>query len=104
MSVDATTVDASGFEPVYLDDRKVGYVTSGGYGHRTQQSLALAYIDVADLSTEADYEIPLVGDRRPARILPEVAFDPSGATIAAHNSVKHQREKNAFIDGQKLLD
>ena len=83
MSVDATTVDASGFEPVYLDDRKVGYVTSAGYGHRTDQSLALAYVDVADLSTEAAYQIPLVGDRRPARILPEVAFDPDGVRMRA---------------------
>ena len=83
MRVDATTVDASGFEPVYLDDRKVGYVTSGGYGHRTDQSLALAYVDVADLSTEAVYEIPLVGDRRAARVLSGVAFDPDGVRMRA---------------------
>jgi dimethylglycine dehydrogenase len=81
LEVAATTSDASGFEPVYLGERTVGYVTSGGFGHRTQKSLALAYIDTADISPDATYEVPLVGVRHPARLLVDAPFDPSGSRM-----------------------
>lgn len=81
LEVDATTSDASGFEPVYLGDRSVGYVTSGGFGHRTQRSLVLAYIEQADLSLDATYEVPLVGVRHTARLLSEPPFDPAGVRM-----------------------
>ena len=41
----ATDADVSGFEPVMAQDRRVGFVTSGAYGHHVRQSLALAYVD-----------------------------------------------------------
>jgi len=81
LTVEATNSDATGFEPVYLDDRKVGFVTSGGYGHRTHQSLALAYIDHEHIDVAAEYEVPIVGTRRPATLLAGPAFDPDGARM-----------------------
>ena len=33
LEIDTRDSDASGFEPVWHGDRKVGFVTSGGYGH-----------------------------------------------------------------------
>ncbi|MDW3177061.1 MAG: FAD-dependent oxidoreductase [Acidimicrobiia bacterium] len=81
LRVDATTSDVSGFEPVYVRDRVSGFVTSGGYGHRTGQSLALAYINVEDMSAETPFEIPLVGERHAAHLLQEPAFDPSGSRM-----------------------
>jgi len=81
LSLDSEGRDATGFEPVYVDDRKVGFVTSGGYGHRTDQSLALAYIDSHDLSGDVTYEVPVVGERCPARLLGDVPFDPTGSRM-----------------------
>ena len=81
LTVRTDRADATGFEPVYLDDRKVGFVTSGGYGHRSGQSLALAYIDSQDLSEDANYEVPLVGERHPAQLLRDVPFDPTGSKM-----------------------
>ncbi|MBI4883406.1 MAG: GcvT family protein [Actinobacteria bacterium] len=81
LEVAATTSDATGFEPVYLGDRTVGYVTSGGFGHRTQKSLALAYINADDISPTANYEVPLIGVRHPATLLVETPFDPSGSRM-----------------------
>ncbi len=45
LKLENTEVDACvGMEPVYSEGELVGQVTSGGYGHRTGQSLAMAYI------------------------------------------------------------
>ena len=41
---DADDADASGFEPVWHDQNLVGFVTSGGYGHTLDQSLAMAMV------------------------------------------------------------
>jgi dimethylglycine dehydrogenase len=81
LDVAATTSDASGYEPVYRDDRVVGYVTSGGFGHRTGRSLALAYLERDQIEAGASYEVPLIGVRHAATLLTEVPFDPSGARM-----------------------
>jgi dimethylglycine dehydrogenase len=81
LSLDTESCDATGFEPVYREGRKVGFVTSGGYGHRTNQSLALAYIDTPDRSSDVEYEVPIVGQRYAARLLGEAPFDPTGTAM-----------------------
>ena len=47
LEVEAENADASGYEPVWQGDKRVGYVSSGGYGHHVQKSLALALVDPA---------------------------------------------------------
>jgi dimethylglycine dehydrogenase len=94
LAIDATDADASGFEPVKLDDRLVGYTTSGAYGHHVGQSLALAYVDrdvVRDLAAidsggashggAAALTIDVIGETRAARLLTAPVFDPKGVRI-----------------------
>lgn len=60
--------------------RVVGWVTSGGYGHWVQQSLAQAYVP-AELSQTADqgmFRVEILGRRFDARIAVEPPFDPNG--------------------------
>jgi dimethylglycine dehydrogenase len=83
LGVDATDADAVGFEPVFMGDRRVGYVTSGGYGHWVQQSLALAYVDSDALDSTSEFEIDIIGDHRRAVVLPEVPHDPTGSLLRA---------------------
>ena len=47
MAIDSVDADVSGFEPVWSGERRIGFVTSGAYGHHVRQSLALAYVDRA---------------------------------------------------------
>jgi dimethylglycine dehydrogenase len=78
LQVDAADADAGSDDPVRLDGRLVGEVTSGAYGHHVAMSLALAYVErgVADARPELTVEV--MGEPRPARILPEPPYDPSG--------------------------
>ena len=64
------------------DWRVVGSVTSGGYGHFVEKSLAQGYIPVpllGDSSTE--YQIEILGKRCNAVIETEPPFDPSGSLM-----------------------
>ena len=67
--VDADDADAYGDEPVLADDRVVGFVTSGGYGHTVGASIALAYLEpaFADARSRRCGDDPGRGPRRPHR-------------------------------------
>ena len=58
----------------------VGWVTSGGYAHFVEKSMAQGYVpaELADEEAEGMFEIEILGHRRPARINREPPFDPSG--------------------------
>ena len=65
------------------DWRVVGWVTSGGYGHYVEKSLAQAYVP-ASLATRDDaglFEIEILGERYPARILIDPPHDPMGVRM-----------------------
>jgi dimethylglycine dehydrogenase len=72
--------DVIGDEPIWHGDRVVGWVTSGGYAHYSRRSLALGYVeaDVANDPSGADFEIEIIGRRRPATLLHEPVLDPQG--------------------------
>jgi dimethylglycine dehydrogenase len=81
LAINARDADVTGFEPVWVDDRRVGFVTSGAYGHHVKQSLALAYIDRAIVEKPEPLAVHVVGERRPARILAEPPYDPQGLRL-----------------------
>ncbi len=66
---------------MWVGDRRVGFVTSGCYGHHVKQSLALAYIESAITESPVPLEVHVLGIRRKARILAEPPYDPRGARL-----------------------
>jgi dimethylglycine dehydrogenase len=80
LEVDAADADASTDEGVWLGERCVGFVTSGAFGHHVRMSLALGYVD-ADVLEAPELTVFVVGDPRPARILPEPPYDPAGTRL-----------------------
>ena len=81
LEVDALDADASGYEPVWKDGRRVGFVTSGGYGHHVGKSLAMALVDVEHAQTGEELRTHVVGVEREARIIASSPYDPSGAVM-----------------------
>jgi dimethylglycine dehydrogenase len=76
--------DVIGDEPIWHGDEVVGWVTSGGYGHHVQRSIALGYVPSSLLTTgdgNGRFEIEIIGRRRPAVLQPEPLFDPAGARM-----------------------
>ena len=66
------------------DDRVVGWITSGGYAH---YSGALAGMGIhshrARRPGPPDFEIEIIGKRRPARLQLEPILDPHGERMRA---------------------
>jgi dimethylglycine dehydrogenase len=76
LEVDASDSDCMGNEPVYCNGALAGVTTSGAYGHAVEKSLAFAYVDPRLTAEDTPFEILMMGERRPARIIRECAWDP----------------------------
>jgi dimethylglycine dehydrogenase len=76
--VKAGDAEAIGDEPVWLNGKVVGWVTSGGYAHAQGKSMAQAYVPREHAQTPTGWEIEILGDRRKATLQAEPLFDPKG--------------------------
>jgi dimethylglycine dehydrogenase len=83
LEVDSDDSDAVGYEPVWVGDRRIGFVTSGGYGHTIGRSLAMAYLERGCADPGTEVEVHIVGVRRPARVVPASPVDPDGLRMRA---------------------
>jgi dimethylglycine dehydrogenase len=81
LEIDADDADASGYEPVWKGGQRIGYITSGGYGHHLDKSLAMALIDVEHAEERGDVTAHVVGIERGARIIDNSPYDPSGEVM-----------------------
>ncbi len=72
---DVTDRDARGNEPIYKDGMLVGRCTSGNYGWRLQKSLALGMMPPEMTNEGTEFELEILGDRYPAKIIPESPYD-----------------------------
>ncbi|MEM8878823.1 MAG: glycine cleavage T C-terminal barrel domain-containing protein, partial [Pseudomonadota bacterium] len=78
MVVQAGSADVIGDEPIWHDGKVVGWVTSGGYAHHVDASLAQGYVPTALATNAANgaFEIEILGARCPAQLQVEPPFDP----------------------------
>jgi dimethylglycine dehydrogenase len=81
LAVDAEDADATGYEPVFCRGRLVGFVTSGGYGHTVNTSLAMGYIGSEIADGERGLSVTLLGESRACRILPVPMVDAAGCRM-----------------------
>ncbi|MBL8906635.1 MAG: GcvT family protein [Rhizobiales bacterium] len=80
-TVDTRDVDVIGDEPIWHQGKVVGWVTSGGYAHYVQKSVALGYVPKDIAVSDEGFEIEIIGKRYAARPQREPLFDPSGSRM-----------------------
>ena len=76
-----TDTDVSGDEAVMHNGECVSYITSGGYGHSVKKSLAMTYLPVELIESNAKLEVEILGEFREASIVMEPLYDPSGSKM-----------------------
>jgi dimethylglycine dehydrogenase len=81
MVVEAEDADVLGDEPIWHDGKVVGWVTSGGYAHFADKSLAMGYVPRALAEEDDGFAIEIIGTRRPARPQRTPLFDPEGTRM-----------------------
>ena len=81
LQIEADDADASGYEPVWNGSERVGFVTSGGYGHTIEKSLAMALVQSHLAKTDQELTVHVVGFERKAKVIAPSPYDPKGAAM-----------------------
>ncbi len=77
--VDAVDADVMGDEPIFIGDEVVGFVTSGGYAHYSECSVAFGFLP-SDCEAQ-EVEIEILGERRRATRFEKPLFDPESTAM-----------------------
>jgi dimethylglycine dehydrogenase len=78
LHVETDDSDASGYEPVWSGEKRIGFVTSGGYGHTIGKSLAMALVEPAYAEPGTQLAVHVVGVEKQATVLAPSPVDPDG--------------------------
>ena len=78
MTIDTDDIDVTLDEAILKDGECVGYVTSGGYAHHVQQSMALGYVPAELAADGTELEVEINGEMYSARVVGQPLYDPSG--------------------------
>ncbi len=81
LTVDAGDCAVWGDEAIFVDSNPVGYVTSGGFGPKSERHIALGYVDIAAYSIRAQYSVEILGQLRDAQLHLQPIYDPSGSRM-----------------------
>ena len=76
-----TETDVSGDEAVMHNGKCISYITSGGYGHSVEKSLAMTYLPVELIKQSTQLEVEILGIFHQARVILEPLYDPSGSKM-----------------------
>jgi 4-methylaminobutanoate oxidase (formaldehyde-forming) len=74
---------ALGNEPVAVDGRVVGRVTSGGYGYTVGRSIAYAYLPVESSAPGTAVDVEIFGEWVEGEVAREPLFDADGGRVRA---------------------
>ena len=78
MSIETSDIDVSNDEAILKDGQCAGYVTSGGYAHHVQKSMALGYIPTSLAEDGMSLEVEINGTLYPATVHLNPLYDPLG--------------------------
>jgi 4-methylaminobutanoate oxidase (formaldehyde-forming) len=76
-------------EPIWRDGKRVGYLSSGMFGHTLGSAVGLGFVQgdggdcTPDYVLSGTYEIEVARERFPARAFLKPAYDPTNARIKA---------------------
>jgi dimethylglycine dehydrogenase len=81
MVIDVQGIDVSNDEAILKDGQAIGYVSSGGYGHRVGKSFAMGYVAAEHAHDGAIVQVEILGEVYDATISNTPAYDPEGALM-----------------------
>jgi dimethylglycine dehydrogenase len=79
--VEADDADVIGDEPIWHEAAVCGWVTSGGFAHGSNVSVALGYVPTELADANDGWSIEILGQRYPARLQRRALFDPDGKRL-----------------------
>ncbi len=83
MTIDTDDIDVCNDEAILKGGECVGYVTSGGYAHHVQQSMALGYVPAELAADGTELEVEINGEMYATRVTGVPLYDPAGEKMRA---------------------
>lgn len=78
LAIESEDAEVAGYEPVWSGDKRVGFITSGAYGHTLRQSLGMALVEAEYAAPGTELVVHVVGVEKAAKVLPPSPYDPDG--------------------------
>ena len=76
--IETDDIDVTNNEAVVKDGKSIGYVTSGGFAHFINKSIAFSYLDTHQLNSGKGIQVEINGDLFNCSKINEPLYDPSG--------------------------
>ena len=76
--VETNDIDVTNNEAVLKNGKAIGYVTSGGFAHFTNKSVAFSYLDSKEISSEKGIQVEINGDLFNSSVIKSPLYDPTG--------------------------
>ena len=73
--------DAHASDPIFQNDKWVGFVTSACTGFRIGKRIALGYIKTAEIQSDQSYTIKILGEQYPAEQVSTPFYDPENQRL-----------------------
>jgi len=83
LQLDSTEYDALYGCTIMSGDNAIGYTTSGGFGYRLNQSIALGYVNADMASPGTSVSVRVLGKVVKATVVAEPLFDPDNEKLRA---------------------
>ena len=81
LTIEVDNIDVSNDEAILHDGSAIGYVSSGGYGHRTKKSIAMGYVKSEFAKPGTNLQIEILGQFYDAKVLGSPLYDANGAKM-----------------------
>ncbi len=81
--IDVDGIDVSNDEAIMLEGAAIGYVSSGGYAHHVQKSMAMGYVSAEHAGAGTRVQVEILGQFYDAEIQGAALYDANGANMRA---------------------
>jgi len=76
--VETDDIDVTNNEAVVKNGKSIGYITSGGFAHYVNKSIAYSYLDEEILKSNEKFQVEINGNFYNCSIIKEALYDPTG--------------------------
>ena len=76
--IETDDIDVTNNEAVVKDEKSIGYITSGGFAHYVNKSIAYSYLDEEILKSNEKFQVEINGNFYNCSIIKKALYDPTG--------------------------
>ena len=76
--IETDDIDVTNNEAVVKNGKSIGYITSGGFAHYVNKSIAYSYLDEEILKSNEKFQVEINGNFYNCSMIKEALYDPTG--------------------------